>query len=100
MLQKANEQRAANSLQNKIRYNGQIMTGAEYIKALYNEGYRPEIGQKPQIEFNRTKYNKMDGWQQEEYEKKCNTMIPCYKAVKGGTSFLLSKAEFDYMQSI
>jgi hypothetical protein len=42
----------------------------------------------------------MSNREQEEYEKKCNEIIPCFKAINKENSFHeISKAEFDYMKS-
>ena len=96
-----NQIRAQQALdKNRVRHNGIVMTSREFIETLSKEGYRPEIGQKPRIEYSRTKYNRMEGWQQEEYERKCSEMIPYYKAVGEDSSMPLEKYEYDYFLTL
>jgi len=50
---------------------------------------RGEIGEKPQINHNRLKFNRMDNNKdQEEYMVKCDNMIKAYKLYFKGGSFI------------
>ena len=44
-----------------------------------NKFFSSEIKQVPSIQFNRIKFNRMDGRQQEEYNKKLNTLKTEYR---------------------
>lgn len=103
-LYRMNEAKAKKALNNLTRYNGVVMTKAEFVETLKKQRYTSREGEKPSIQFNRIKYNRMTDWrEQEEYMKKCDTMIKDYRLYEAGSEsvyFEVSKTEFDYFNSL
>lgn len=100
-ISKAQKARAEQSLKKLIKHDGVIMTRQEWCDKILSEGYFPREGTRNRIRYNQTYSNRlMSNKEQEEYQKKCDEIIPCYKAVNKENSFYeISKAEFDYMNS-
>ena len=97
-ISKAQEARAEKSLNVLMRYDEGVMTRKEWIELQKKKGAKVEQSQKNRIDFSRIKFNRMCSYkEQEEYEKKCNEKVPCYKLSLGDNSFYyITKAEFDY----
>lgn len=101
-IEKAQAVRADNALQKLCRVDGKIMSRADWMKAAKAAGARVEIGEQNRIQFNRTKYNRMSGREQEEYERKCNEKIVEYRLYNAGEEswYTISKTEYDYFNSL
>lgn len=102
-IESMNAVRTANALQKLTRYNDKVMTKAEFIEALHGEGYRPEQGLKPELEYNRRKYNAMtnERGQQDEYYRRCTEKTkPYYKMVKNNSLYEVSLAEYQHAQTL
>lgn len=100
-ITKAQEARAQKSLNVIMRYDEGVMTRKEWLHLQKKNGAKVEQSEKNRIDFNRTKYNRMAMFEQEEYERKCNEKVPCYKlTLKGNSFYYISKAEFDYFNSL
>lgn len=102
MIQTALQAKANKALDMKIRYSEGVMTRREFITKLFTEGGRVEKTTKPRIEYNRTKFNRMDNNQQAEYEKLLAEPIDDYRAYrKGETCYVeITKTEFDYFHEL
>jgi hypothetical protein len=89
-------------LNTKIQYSEGVMNRREYLEMKKKAGSYVEAGQRPAVEFNRTKYNRMTGREQDAYEKRCNEMVPSYGLHTPGTSVFieLCKIEYDYFNSL
>jgi hypothetical protein len=97
----AQRKRAEKSLGTLVRYNEGIMSKKEWIDIKKNNGciVAKELGNR--ICFNRIKYNRMSGEEQTEYEKKCNQKVIKYRLYEpNGTFYDISKAEYDYFNSV
>lgn len=98
--------KAEKILDKKLRYEEGVMTRREWLKMQILKGAFVEESRKNKIQFNRIKFNRMKGgiWsnEQEEYEKKCNEMIPCYKLRLPGESayFEITKTEFEAFKAL
>ena len=94
--------KADKSLDTLVRYPEGVMTKRQWIDLMRNTGATTEQSTRPRIYFNRTKYNRMTGREQEEYERKCEERIPCYnlKPCNSTGYFEISKAEYDYFNSL
>lgn len=102
-IKKAQDARAQKALSARINYNGRIMTRQQWLETLKEEGYIPAMGQKPRIEYNRTKYNRMSDWkEQEEYMRKCEEMLPDPRAkhTTENSFYSLSVTEHNYFSSL
>lgn len=102
-IESMNAAKIANSLQKLTRYNGKVMTKAEFIEALHREGYRPEQDMKPELEYNRRKYNAMtnERGQQDEYFRRCTEKTkPYYKMVLGSSLYEISYSEYQHAQTL
>ena len=92
---------------NKVfRYDEGVMTRREWLNLMRVKGAYVEESTKNRIQFNRIKYNRMKGgiWsnEQEEYEKKCAEIVPCYnlKFPSESSFFEITKTEYDYFKGL
>jgi hypothetical protein len=106
-MKDAQQAKADKALNQLIRHAGVTMTKREFIEYEHRNGAKVEEGTKPAAQWNRTRYNRMDGWQQAEYEKKLNETKPCYKLYTKATEgnfpsvfFEISKTEYDYFLTL
>lgn len=79
-----------------------IMTRKDWIKKQLAEGATVEQSTKNRIDFNRTKFNRMNNGEQAEYERKCAEKVVCYN-LKPKTErgyFEITKIEFDYFNEL
>lgn len=94
-----NAAKMAGALQKLTKYNGRVMTKAQFIEALHGKGYRPEQGLKPELEYNRRKFNAMtnERGQQDEYYRRCteNTK-PFYKMAKDDEYYEINYSEYKH----
>lgn len=86
--------------QKLIRHEGVVMSEAKFVEWLCVNGYVPAIGQRPQVRYNRIKYNRLTGAEQVAYEKKCDTMIREYRAEKDNHSYALTKKQYNYLLTL
>jgi hypothetical protein len=97
-IQEAKTQATLNKV---FRYPEGIMSRREYIKLHKSQGAEVKESMRNKIEFNRTKYNRLEGRQQEEYEKKLEEKIVSYELHFSDKSLIyITKAEFDYFNSL
>lgn len=100
-ISKAQQAKADISLQKTVRReDGRIVTQKEWLNELVNEGYLPFEDTKPSVKWDRVKYNRMDGRQQEAYEKQYNTPIPAYWARSTDGLYELNKTQFNYLYEL
>ena len=98
--------KAEKILSKKFRYEEGIMTRCEWLNMWRVKGATVEESTKNRIQFDRIKYNRMNGgiWsnEQSEYEKKCNEMIPCYNLrIPNERSFFeITKTEYEYFNNM
>ena len=85
-------------LDTKVNLLCEIKTWREFIDG--GHFIRSEEVSCPRYEFNRTKYNRMDGYEQAEYEKKLKeTKIQYRLFLKDGGFYNVSKTVFDYFNN-
>jgi hypothetical protein len=103
--QKAKAEKALQQLVRSADFG--VTTKAEYIRRHKEMGATVSVGEKPKAQWNRTKYNRMNGREQQEYERKMAEMIPCYKLHTKSTEdnypsvyIEISKTEYDYFNSL
>lgn len=95
------ERKAQATLNKLIRYEDGTMTRREYINKMRVNGCSVKETSKPRIKFNRSKYNRMDWHEQQQYERKCEESIPCFELIyPDGCTMEITKAEFDYFNNI
>ena len=90
---KINSSQALNKLWNFRKH------GVKSFKNLIDEGIiiRGEIGEKPSVKWNRTKYNRMNHAEQREYEEKLNTMVKSYELYEEENIYWeVTKTVYDY----
>lgn len=98
--------KAEKILDKKLRYEEGIMTRREWLNMWRVKGATVEESTKNRIQFDRLKYNRMKGgiWsnEQNEYEKKCNEIIPCYNLrIPNSSSFFeITKTEYEYFNNM
>ncbi len=81
----------------KMRYPEGIMTRREWLNFHRVKGASVEDKDRNRIDFNRTKYNRMNGHEQEEYERKCAEKVPGYRLnLPDGGFYDITKTEYDY----
>lgn len=100
MKKSISDYRKESVLNKKLNYNGfGVMTRREWLDLLRVKGAKVEESTKSKVQYNRIKFNRMDGEQQKEYEKKLNEKVPCYRLYEkeGDTSaWEITKTEYDY----
>lgn len=89
-------------LNKQMNYNGEILTRSAWLKRCFKQGAFIVLSESPKIKFNRLKYNRMNGREQEQYEKQCSIMIPCYELhFKNESGFYdITKTEYDYFLNL
>jgi len=93
-LTEANEARLRKSLQQLIQHNGRVITTEQFITEVAVDF---EEGDTPKIQFNRTKFNRMNNEEQAEYEKKLKERKPVYKAItKEGGYYEIPKMVYQH----
>lgn len=101
--EKMNQARAEVALSKLIRHNGVVTTKREFIRALVNEGYRPTVELVPELEFNRTKYNRMTNFrgEQDEYYRRCTEKTKkAYYMRLESSGYDISLAEYNFAASL
>lgn len=101
-MKAAQDARINKILDTKAKYDGAVMTRREFLQHARNLGFISKLSETNKIQFSRIKYNRMSSYkEQEEYEKKCNEMIPEYRLYSGERTFwTITKTEFDYFNSL
>ncbi|MEL7586649.1 MAG: hypothetical protein AAGU19_08030 [Prolixibacteraceae bacterium] len=92
------EHKAEHTLNKVFRYRDGVMSRRDWIDLKHSQGCTVAIGTKSRVQFNRIKYNRMSSYkEQEEYERKCDEPVPCYKlCFPEGFYNEITKAEYDY----
>jgi len=106
-IAKAQKARADKALLANVKFRGEIMTKKQMVEKLFQEGATSKISQENVIkEMSRTQYNRADGKQQAEHEKRikeAGTKNVYYITDTQGASntfFEVSKTEHDYFNSL
>lgn len=99
-LTASNEAKIKKHLSSVIRYCNKNICIDTWLIDLKSEGYKPEIKEVPAVEYNRTKFNRLTGWEQQQYEKRLNEKKTEYRAIKDNSILVLSKIEYDYFTSL
>lgn len=89
-------------LNTKVRYPEGLMSRREWLELMASKGYEVKLSKTPLVQYSRTKYNRLSGTEQEEYEKKCNIMKDSYEISHSSSSsfYNITKTEYDYFLSI
>lgn len=76
----------------------------EYLQELKDLGFAPSIEEVPKFSFNRSKYNRMNGKEQDAYALKLKETKTDYQAVNRAsfpkTYVSLPKLDYDYFASL
>lgn len=103
-LELMNEAKNEKILDVQIRYSDGTMTRREHARKIITEGSHTEIREVDKIkELSRTAYNRMNGYQQEDHERRVKEggkKIEYRLYQKSGSFYDVTKAEYDYAQSI
>jgi hypothetical protein len=102
-IEKAQAARADKALNGLVRTEEYgVTTFREWMDKAKRDGMVVSVSTKPRIEFNRTKYNRMNGAEQTEYERKTEERVPCYKLHKPSETIYteIRKVDFDYFNSL
>ncbi len=81
-LSKANAARLAAALDKPYPFSFGVSTFRQAIDA--GKFSRAERGEKPSVQWNRRKFNRMAHRQQAEYERKLDTLVPAYRLFNSG----------------
>ena len=86
----------------KVNYSDSgIMTRREFCELCKKKGCKSETKLDHPFDWNRTKYNRMNNEQGEEYERKYNQLVVKYRLINPtGTIYVVSKTEYDYFNSL
>lgn len=98
------EAKKEKSLNTLVRYEEGTMTRKEWIRLQKRKGATVEESTKNRVQFNRTKYNRMSSYkEQEEYERKCDEKVTCfylYLPAPERGFYEITKYEFEYFNSL
>ena len=98
IAQSANLEKHLNSL---IRYENRTMTHREFLHLLNAEGRTGEVAEVPKYKWDRVKYSRMVGREQDEYDAKLKEMKTEYRAVHPQGYFnTLTKSEYEYFMNL
>lgn len=76
-LSKANAARLNAALDKRYQFSFGVSTFREAIEA--GKFSRAERGEKPSVQWDRRKFNRMDHRQQADYQRKPDTLVPAYR---------------------
>lgn len=87
---------------NKIfRYPEGVMSRREWLNMWRVKGAFVKEEQTPKVQYNRIKFNRLEGKAQEAYEKSCNEMKTTYRLyISDRTSYDITKTEFEYFKNM
>lgn len=95
------QHRAAATLAKVFRYPEGIMSRSEWLKYWHIKGATVEEVQVPKIEYNRLKFNRLEGAAQDEYWAKCQEKKQGYSLrLLDGCSYDLTKTEYEYFKGM
>jgi hypothetical protein len=98
-----NERKAESVLNKLVNYSEYvIMTRKQFCEKMFKEGATVKKGTKFKIQYSRTKYNRMNGREQEIYDKQCAEKIVCYQLTPKGVDWNIeiTKTEFDFFNTL
>lgn len=98
----AQKGRSEKTLNTLVSYSEGVMTRKKWLELQFKNGSTVEVSTKNRVEFNRTKYNRMSCYkEQEEYEKKCNEQVVCYNLnLKDKSFYHITKFEYEYFLTL
>lgn len=100
-LTAANLSRLNAALDKKYRFSH----GVDTYRGMIESGYfsHAEAGETPSVQWNRRKFNRMDGREQADYQRKLDTMKPEYrlfnKECPHGSFCAVPKMVFDWFET-
>lgn len=97
-----NEHKTEAILNKRFSYDEGVMTRREWLNMWRIKGAKVEEKEVPKYEFNRAKYNRLSGNEQEEYERKLSEKKIGYslRLPDGHTSYDLNKTEYEYFKNM
>ena len=96
-ISKAHQQ----SLEKLVNYDEGLMSKKQWLNLHFKKGSKVEITTKNKVNFDRIKFNRMDFYQQKEYENKCNQKIESYRLnLVDGSYYEITKTEYQYFLSL
>ena len=100
-MTKAQEARINKVLDTKIMYTEGLMTRRNWLRLQHkNKSTVCEV-LKSKTKYSRTRFNRMDYAEQQEYEKRLNTKVPCYELHLVDEYFYdITKIEYDYFLTL
>lgn len=101
MQKTINDYRTEATLNKKFRYSEGVMTRREWLNMWRIKGATVEEKNKNRIEYNRIKFNRLEGVAQDEYWAKCNEKVPGWRLnLPDGSFFDIGKTEYDYFNNM
>ena len=92
------------TLNKVMRFDGIIMTRRDWLRAKMIEGWKVEEKEVPAIQFNRAKYNRMDGFEQQAYDKRLAEKKIEYRLTTdkedGREFYVITKTEYEYFNNM
>lgn len=102
-MKEALKAKADNLLSKLIRdVDGIVFTRREWLERKKRQGCTAKLEDKPSVQWDRRKFNRMDYPEQKEYQKKLDTKVPSYNIYEPNSSVFteVTKTEFDYFNSL
>ena len=87
---------------NKVfRFEEGLMKRREWLNMWRVKGAFVKEEQTPKVQYNRIKFNRLEGKAQEAYEKSCNEMKTAYRLyITDRSSYDITKTEFEYFNNM
>ena len=101
-ITKAQEARREKTLNKQIVIDNKVLTVKQWITGVVTAGGYVDTKEVPSIQFNRTKYNRMDYREQAEYDRKLSIMKTEYRLHDGNNKsfWSISKTEYDFASTL
>lgn len=101
MINKAQQAKADKTLDTLVRYDEGVMTRRDWIKMQVDKGATVKMRMESKTVWNRRRFNAMNWEQQQAYEKRMETKVPCFSLhIEEGSYYDITKTEYDYFNSL
>jgi len=95
------EKRIEATLNKLINYPEGLITRKQWLNIKFNEGCKASEETAPKYKFNRLKYNRMNGQDQEIYEAKMKQTKTAYELREKSNCFYdITKIEYNYFKAL
>lgn len=89
------------TLNKLVRYEEGVMSRRDWLKLQLSKGSTVHMEMRSKTVWNRRRFNAMNWQEQQAYEKRMETKVPCYELkLKDGGFYDITKTEYDHFQTL